>query len=210
MMRGTTFAVAVFSLSLLLAIGSCMAAVEIGQEAPNFAGLPGVDGEKHSLADYADAKAVVVVFTCNHCPVAKAYEDRLIAFQKDYQPKGVQVVAINPNSPKKAPQDSLEKMKERAAGENLGDWRDSEAPFNFPYLVDLTQEVAKAYGATCTPHVFALDEDRNVAYMGAVDDNMSPDHVKKHFLRDAVDAILEGKQPEQPTTRQFGCGIKWE
>ena len=195
---------------LLTVVSSCMAAPDIGQKSPGFSGLVGVDGKEHGLDDYAEAKAVVVVFTCNHCPVAKAYEDRLIALQGDYEAKGVQVVAINPNSPKKVPQDSLEKMKERAAGEGLGDWRKTDEPFNFPYLVDATQEVAKAYGATCTPHVFVLDKDRNVAYAGAVDDSMAPDKVKQHFLRDALDAILDGKQPEKAVTKQFGCGIKWD
>lgn len=200
----------VASVALLTVASSCMAAPEIGQKAPGFSSLVGVDGKEHGLADYAEAKAVVVVFTCNHCPVAKAYEDRLIALQGDYQAKGVQVVAINSNSPKKVPQDSLEKMKERAAGEGLGDWRKTDEPFNYPYLVDATQEVAKAYGATCTPHVFVLDKNRNVAYTGAVDDSMSPDKVKQHFLRDALDAILGGKQPEKAVTKQFGCGIKWD
>ena len=198
------------SLAVLLVAGSCMAALQIGQKAPTFSGLAGVDGENHGLADYADAKAVVVVFTCNHCPVAKAYEDRLIALQADYKDKGVQVIAINSNSPKKVPQDSFEKMKERAAGQDLGNWRSGDKPFNFPYLVDATQEVAKAYGATCTPHVFVLDKDRNVAYMGAIDDNMSADKVNQQFLRNALDAILADKQPEPAVTKQFGCGIKWE
>ncbi|MDY0166242.1 MAG: thioredoxin family protein [Thermoguttaceae bacterium] len=205
-----TISIGAVSLTLLVVAGSCMAALEIGQKAPSFSGLPGVDGKDHSLADYAEAKAVVVVFTCNHCPVAKAYEDRLIAFQKDYKAKGVQVIAINPNSPKKAPQDSFDKMKERAAGKDLGNWRDSEEPFNFPYVVDATQEVAKAYGATCTPHVFVLDGGRNIAYMGAIDDNMATGNVKQQSLRDALDAILAGKAPEKAATKQFGCSIKWD
>ncbi|MDZ7618633.1 MAG: thioredoxin family protein [Patescibacteria group bacterium] len=199
------------SLVALLAIaGSCMAAPEVGQKAPGFSGLQGVDDMEHGLDDFAEAKAVVLVFTCNHCPVAKAYEDRLIALQADYKAKGVQVVAINSNSPKKVPQDSLEKMKERAAGKNLGNWRATSEAFNFPYLVDATQEVAKAYGATCTPHVFVLGQDRAVAYAGSIDDNMAADKVKHHHLRDALDAILDGKQPEKAVTKQFGCGIKWD
>ncbi len=210
MIRRSTFAGAVTALALLLVAGSCMAALEIGQKGPGFAGLPGVDGKEHGLADYADAKAVVVLFTCNHCPVAQAYEDRLIALQEDYAEKGVQVIAINPNSPKQVPADSLEKMKERAAGKDLGNWRDTKEPFNFPYVADTTQKVAKAYGATCTPHVFVLDKDRKVAYMGAIDDNMTPGQAKQPFLRNALDAILEGKQPERPTTREFGCSIKWD
>jgi peroxiredoxin len=205
-----TIGIGAASFATFIVAAGCMAAVEVGQKGPSFSSLAGVDGKDHGLADYAESKAVVLVFTCNHCPVAKAYEDRLIAIQSDYKAKGVQLIAINSNSPKKAPQDGFEKMKERAEGKNLGDWRESEKPFNFPYVVDATQEVAKAYGATCTPHVFVLDKDRKLAYMGAVDDNMNPDKVKQQSLRDALDAVLGGKQPEKPVTKQFGCGIKWE
>ncbi len=197
-------------LALLAISVSCSAALQIGQEAPDFSELRGVDDKEHALADYADAKAVVVVFTCNHCPVAQAYEDRLIAMQKDYEAKGVQLIAINPNSPAKAPQDSFENMKLRAAGEDLGNWRESEEPFNFPYVVDATQQVAKAYGATCTPHVFVLDAQRNVAYKGAIDDNMTPGDVKEQSLRNALDAILAGEAPAKAATTEFGCSIKWE
>ena len=182
----------------------------IGQHPLGFSGLVGVDDRKHGLSDYKDAKAVVIVFTCNSCPVAKAYEDRIIAIQKDYKDKGLQVVAINSNSPKKQPQDSLEKMKQRAAAKDLGDWRSNQRPFNFPYLFDATQGVARAFGATCTPHVFILDLDRKVAYMGSIDDNIDPKKVKKPFLRDALDAVLAGKKPPKTVTKQFGCSIKWE
>ena len=204
---------ALLSVALLAFVVSsvgCAAEAKLGEEAPEFSGLPGVDGEKHALADYEDAKAVVVVFTCNHCPVAKAYEDRLIALQKDYKDKGVQVVAINSNSPKRQPQDSLEKMKARAAGKDLGGWREQKEPFNFPYLFDATQKVAKGYGATCTPHVFILDGNRKIAYTGAVDDNMKAKKVKEPYVRNALDAILAGEAPPKTATKQFGCGIKWE
>lgn len=184
-----------------LATTACAAPkLKIGDAAPNWSGLTGVDGKQHSLSDYEKAKLVVVVFTCNHCPVAKAYEDRLIALQKEYAPKGVQFVAINPNSPKKQPEDSLEKMKERASSKG----------FNFPYVVDATQQVAKDYGATCTPHIFVLDQERKVAYMGAIDDSMNADKVKEPFLRNALDALLKGEKPAKAVTKQFGCGIKWE
>jgi len=185
---------------LLAATTSCAAKLKIGQAAPTFSGLAGVDDKQHGLADYEKAKLVVVVFTCNHCPVAVAYQDRLIALQKDYESKGVQVVAINSNSPKVQPPDSFENMKKRA----------KEKEFNFPYLFDETQDVARHYGATCTPHVFVLDQDRKIAYAGAVDDNMKADKVKDHFLRNALDALLEGKKPPKEITRQFGCGIKWD
>jgi len=189
---------------VLLAPPTCWAAkakaLKIGQAAPTFSGLAGVDDKQHGLADYEKAKLVVVVFTCNHCPVAVAYQDRLVALQKDYESKGVQVVAINSNSPKVQPPDSFENMKKRA----------KEKEFNFPYLFDETQDAARHYGATCTPHVFVLDGDRKVAYMGAVDDNIKADKVKDHYLRNALDALLDGKKPPKDVTKQFGCSIKWD
>jgi len=190
-------------LAVLAMVGlalSCQAAetkLKIGDKAPDFKDLPGVDGKKHSLSDYADAKIVVVVFTCNHCPVAKAYEDRIIQFQKDYKDKGVQVIAINVNN---IPQDRLDKMIERA----------KQKGFNFPYLYDQSQESARQYGATCTPHFFVLCPERKIAYMGAMDDNNNPDKVKEHWLRDAVDALLAGKTPPKQITQQRGCSIKWD
>ena len=198
------------ALAFVVSSIGCAAEAKIGEKAPEFSGLTGVDGEKHALANYKEAEAVVLVFTCNHCPVAKAYEDRLIAIQKVYEDKGVQVIAINSNSPKQQPQDSLERMKDRAAGRDLGGWREKREPFNFPYLFDATQKVAKAYGATCTPHVFILDEDRKIAYTGAIDDNMKAKKVKTPFVRNALDAILAGEKPPKAVTKQFGCGIKWE
>jgi peroxiredoxin len=174
--------------------------LKIGDAAPTWSDLTGVDDKQHALADYEKAKLIVVVFTCNHCPVAIAYQERLIALQKDYEPKGVQIVAINSNSPKVQPQDSFDKMKERA--------KDKE--FNFPYLFDEKQSVARDYGATCTPHVFVLDQDRKIAYMGAVDDEMKPDNVKQKYLRNALDSLLEGKKPPKEVTQQFGCSIKWD
>ncbi len=210
MKRTLTTAIAATMLVLFLFSGCYAAVLKIDQKAPDFTGLAGVDNREHGLSDYREAKAVVVVFICNHCPVAKSYEDRLIAIQKDYKKKGVEIVAINSNSPKKQPQDSFEKMEDRAAAKDLGDWRKSKEPFNFPYLFDATQNVAKAYGATCTPHAFLLDRDRKVAYMGAVDDNMDAKKVKEHFLRNALDAVLDGKKPPKTETKEFGCGIKWD
>lgn len=195
---------------IVMTAGSCAAEPKVGERGPEFTKLAGVDGKEYGLGDFKEAKAVLLVFTCNHCPVAKAYEDRLIAIQKDYKDKEVRIVAINSNSPKKQPQDSLDKMKERAAGKDVGDWRDDKQPFNFPYLFDATQKVAKAYGATCTPHVFILDEDRKIAYTGAIDDNMDATKVKEPFVRDALDAILAGEKPPKASTKQFGCSIKWE
>jgi peroxiredoxin len=172
-------------------------ALTIGQAGPEFAGLIGADDKPHGLAEYKDAKLIVLAFTCNHCPVAQAYEDRLLALQKDYGPKGVQVVAVNVNN---LPADRLDEMKKRA----------KQRGFDFPYLYDSTQKIGRAYGATVTPHVFVLDQQRKIAYMGAVDDNQQVEQVKTHYLREALDALLAGKRAPKEVTQQFGCGIKYE
>jgi peroxiredoxin len=171
--------------------------LSIGDTAPAFEKLIGTDDKPHSLADFKQAKAVVVVYTCNHCPVAQAYEDRLMALQKEYQGKGVQLVAINVNNNEA---DKLEAMKERSGIKN----------FNYPYLYDASQKSAASYGASVTPHVFLLDGQRKIAYMGAVDDSMSSGDVKQPYLRDALDAVLAGKTPATAETRQVGCGIQYE
>ena len=185
------------TLALVCAAHSSAGELKIGDAAPNFQEIIGVDGNRHSLADYKDAKLVVVVFTCNHCPVAKAYQDRLIALQKQYESKGVQLVAVNVNT---IPDDQLEPMKARA----------KEAGFNFPYLYDASQKMGHDYGALVTPHVFLLDKDRKVSYIGAVDDNMQPDKVKDSYLRDALDALLAGAKPPHEQTKAVGCGISYE
>jgi peroxiredoxin len=169
----------------------------IGGPAPKFQDLTGVDDKKHSLDDFADAKAVAVVFTCNSCPVAVAYEDRLVAFQNDYADKGVQLVAINVNN---AEPDKLPAMKDRA----------TEKGFQFPYVYDPTQQVARDYGAEVTPHVFLLDGNRQLAYVGPVDDNVDGASVSKQYLRDAADAVLAGKTPETTAAEPVGCSIKYE
>ena len=145
--------------------GNPAAEPKAGDKAPDWKGLAGIDDKQHSLADYKDAKIVVVAFITNHCPVAKAYEDRLIAVQNDYKGKGVQVVAVNVNN---LPADKLDKMKERAA----------EKKFPFPYLYDATQAIGLAYGAKVTPHVFVLDKDRKIVYVGAIDDKMNAAEAK--------------------------------
>jgi len=191
-----TVAVAGAALVALVAV-SCHAGVQVGDPAPNWAAIPGVDGKDHSLADYKDAKLVVLVFTCNHCPVAVNYEDRLVALQKDYEAKGVQFVAICVND---RDEDRLEPMKARA----------KEKGFNFPYLYDESQKTAKDYGAKNTPHLFVLGKDRKVVYIGGIDDNhQNPKAVTKQYLRDALDALLAGKEPPQAETPHPGCGIKW-
>ncbi|HLJ11753.1 MAG TPA: thioredoxin family protein [Planctomycetaceae bacterium] len=170
--------------------------LSIGDAAPDWTGLPGTDGKKHSLNDYRDAKAVVVVFTCNHCPVAKMYEERLIDFAGRYENK-VQVVAISVSH---IPADRLDKMKARAA----------EKGFEFPYLYDESQQIGRRYGATATPHFFLLDAERRIAYMGAFDDNFDEMKVEKHYLIDAVDALLAGKTPKVRESLQRGCAIEYE
>ncbi|MBN2021316.1 MAG: thioredoxin family protein [Pirellulales bacterium] len=180
-----------------LAWASGAQAAEIGKPIPAWADLPGADGKTHGLDDYKDAKILVVAFMCNHCPISRMYEGRVKAIQKEYGKKGVQVVAINVNN---FPEDRLDKMIERAKAEK----------FNFPYLYDSSQKVARDYGATCTPHVFVLDRERRLAYEGAVDDANKLDQAKKHHLREAIDAVLDGKTPETTKTDARGCSIKWD
>jgi peroxiredoxin len=171
--------------------------VSVGDKAPDFSGMPGVDDKKHSLKEYKSAKAVVVVFTSNQCPVALDYEPRLIALQEEFSKRGVQLVAINSNFEAGS---ELDVMKEHAESQK----------FNFPYLRDENQEIAKAYGATHTPHVFLLDGDRNITYMGAIDDSDVPEKVTKHYLRDGIEAILEGKEPATKESQPFGCRIRFK
>ena len=171
--------------------------LNIGDAAPTWSDLPGIDGKGHSLGDYAEAKAVVIIFTCNHCPVAKDYEDRFIALAKKYKANEVQVVAISVN---KFKADLPDKMRERAAAKG----------FPFPYLYDGSQQSGRQYGATATPHVFVLDEQRRVAYMGAFDDNRSSANVKKHYALDAIAALLAGNEPPVKESLQRGCGIEYE
>lgn len=169
----------------------------VGEKAPDWAKIVGIDDQQHRLADYGKAKAIVLVFTCNHCPVAKAYEDRLVALQKDYKERGVQLIAVNVNN---MAADRLEPMKERA----------KEKKFNFPYLYDSTQKIGLDYGATKTPEVFLLDQQRKLAYHGAIDDSQNPDKVKTQHLREALNAVLAGKKPPKTEASAFGCGIKYE
>lgn len=173
--------------------------LKIGSPAPDFR-LKGVDGKTYSLESFAGAKVVVVMFTCNHCPYVQAYEPRLIAIQRDYQNQGVRLMAINANETKNYPEDSFDKMVIRAR----------ELHYNFPYLRDDTQEVAKAYGAACTPEMFLLDELRRLRYHGRVDDNYKdPEAVKSYDLRKAIDTVLAGRDPNPALTHAIGCSIKW-
>jgi peroxiredoxin len=171
--------------------------VKVGDKGPAWENLTGTDDKQHSLKDLKESKAVAIIFTCNTCPVAQAYEDRLMKLATDYKDKGVSIVAINVN---KDARNDLDAMKQRS--EKKG--------FTFDYLTDPSQKIARDYGATCTPHVFLLDSDRKIAYTGAIDDDMNADAVKKHSLQDAIDAVLAGKAPEVAVTKQFGCGIHYE
>lgn len=173
-----------------------------GAEAPAFQ-LKNIDGKQVSLSDYKSQKGAIVIFTCNHCPVAKAYEDRIIAIDKKYRPMGYPVVAINPNDPKKEPADSYEKMQQRAA----------EKGFTFPYLFDETQQIATAYGASRTPHVFLVNNEGGaqiVRYVGAIDNNTKDaSAATEHYLADALDLLLKGQSPKTDYTKALGCTIKW-
>ena len=182
--------------------------LEIGQQAPDF-NLSGVDGRNYQLADFADAKILVVVFTCNHCPTAQAYEDRIIKMASDYKNKGVAVVAISPNDPLAVRLDELgysdmsdtfEEMKIRA--EDKG--------YNFPYLYDgKTQAVARVYGPVATPHLFIFDDKRKLRYTGRFDDSEKPRQVKSHDAINAIEAMLAGKKVPVEKTMAFGCSVKW-
>ncbi|MGP8214124.1 MAG: thioredoxin family protein [Bacteroidia bacterium] len=191
-----------FIAALLVAAAFKPAGYSVGDKAIDFK-LKNIDGKMVSLADYKDAKGFIVVFTCNHCPVAKAYEDRIIALDNKYRPLGYPLVAINPNDPNAVPEDNYETMQQRAKAKNYG----------FPYLVDETQNIAKTYGATCTPHVFVLQKsgtDYIVKYIGAIDDNRDdPSAVKEKYVENAVDALLAGKPITKTSTKAIGCGIKW-
>jgi peroxiredoxin len=173
--------------------------IKIGDKSPDF-NLPGVDGNNYSLSYFNDTKVLIVMFTCNHCPYAQAYEDRLIDLQNEFKDKGVVFIAINPNDDKNYPEDNFENMVKRAR----------EKVFNFPYLRDKSQNIARAYGASHTPHIFVFDEQRVLRYTGKIDDNWrEPNKVKERYLRDAILALLEKSEIKNPETYAIGCTIKW-
>jgi peroxiredoxin len=162
--------------------------------------LKGVDGKSYGVRDFQGRKALVVVFGCNHCPYVRDYEDRMVQLQRDYAGKGVALVAINSNDDHNYPEDSFDKMIQRS----------KDKAFNFPYLRDETQDIAHKYGAICTPHVFAFDQQRILQYKGRIDDNRNIAEVKTSDLRNALDSILAGSKPSVQETRPFGCSIKWK
>jgi peroxiredoxin len=173
--------------------------VSIGDVAPDFS-LPDTAGSRWSVAEYDGAPATVLVFTCNHCPYALAWHDRIIQVARDYAARGVRVLAINANDADRYPRDSLDAMRERVARE---DWP-------MPYLHDATQEVAREYGAKVTPDVFVLDAEGRLRYRGAPDADYGKPEQRAEWLREALDAVLAGAIVGRPETKPVGCSIKWK
>jgi peroxiredoxin len=175
---------------------------QVGDKARDFK-LVNIDGEYVSMSDYKDAKGFIVIFTCNHCPYSKLYEDRIIALDKKFKSAGYPVIAINPNDSIKQPEDSYSGMIARA---------DSKG-FTFPYLLDADQSIAKTYGATRTPHVYLLQKEGKkyvVKYIGAIDDNAkSPAEVEEKWVEEAVSMLESGSNPNPDFTKAIGCTIKW-
>jgi len=182
--------------------------LELGATAPDFK-LPGADGKKYALKDFKKSAILIVVFTCNHCPTAQYYEERLKKIVEDYKAKGVALVAISPNDPRSVRLDELgytdlgdsfKEMKVRAKYRH----------FNFPYLYDgEKEEVSHAYGPVATPHAFVFDQQRKLRYRGRIDDSERPEYVTVHDLRNALDALVAGREIEVNQTKSFGCSIKW-
>ncbi len=183
---------------MALAVMALAAELPIGETGPAFS-LLGTDGKTHSLADLKDKKGVAVIFTCNHCPYAKAFEDRIVKLANIYQPKGIAFVAISSNDPSAYPDDSYENMIQRA----------KDKKFSFPYLYDSTSEIGQAYGARVTPHVFLLGADFKLVYRGRIEDDTEAKKSKNFDMKNAMDALLAGKKIPVAETKAFGCGIKW-
>jgi peroxiredoxin len=196
------FTSVIFTLAGLVASPS--AGNELGDKVDNFTLINTVDKEMVSLSDYKDEKGVIVIFTCNHCPYSKAYEQRIMDLDKKFAGKGYPVVAISPNDPEKEPDDSPKNMRALAL----------EKGYTFPYLFDETQEVARKFGATRTPHVFLLKNTGDafrLAYIGAIDDNTNePENVQVRFVEDAIRALEKGEKPDPALTKAIGCTIKWK
>jgi len=190
------------------ALAADPAPLSIGSSAPDFS-LPATDGKTYSLKDFASSRVLVIIFTCNHCPTAQAYEERIKKLVTDYKSKGVAIVAISPNDPQAVTLgemgytdlgDTFEEMKIRA----------EHRQFNFPYLYDgETSEISMKYGPQATPHVFVFDQSRKLRYSGRIDDGEKPGTAKTHDTRNAIEALLAGKPVPVETTKTFGCSIKW-
>jgi peroxiredoxin len=171
----------------------------LGDPAPGFS-LTGTDGAEHTLEGYASAPLLAIVQSCNHCPYVQAWEGRMQALQAEYGPRGFRLVTVNANDADSHPGDSFEQMVARAR----------EQAFTFDYLHDPAQELARALGSERTPEVFLFDADRRLAYHGAIDDNRDDTAVTVHYLRDAIDALLDGRRPQVGQTAAVGCTVKWK
>jgi peroxiredoxin len=178
-----------------------MANLRTGDTALDFT-LPATDGQTYNLHDaFKNARAVAIVFTCNHCPYVRAWEDRINAIARDYASRGVRLFGINSNNASAYPADSFENMVKRA----------HEKHFVFPYLYDESQSVARSYGAERTPELFIFDAAKTLRYHGAPDDNYEDEHaVTHHYAREALDAILTDREPALAETKPVGCSIKWK
>ncbi|MGQ9862992.1 MAG: thioredoxin family protein [Bacteroidia bacterium] len=187
---------------LLTAIFVWAQGYKVGDSVKDFS-LKNVDGKMVSLSDHVKEKGVIVIFTCNHCPFAKAYEQRIIELDKKYRPKGFPVLAINPNDPEAYPEDSYPMMQKRAKEKN----------YPFPYLWDETQEVALTFGAARTPQVYLLHQEKDswrVAYIGAIDNNdRDPKRVTRRYVEEAIEALSQGKPIPISETKAVGCSIKY-
>lgn len=201
-MKKITLLTLILALMVASSFNNTSEGYEVGDVAADFK-LKNIDGKMVSLADYKDAKGFIVVFTCNTCPYAKLYEQRIVALDQKYKPQGYPVIAIQPNDPALSSGDSFDEMKANA----------KKKGFTFPYLLDETQEIARAYGATRTPHVFLLNNEKGqlkVAYIGAIDNNhKDAAAADKKYVEDAVDALVAGKPVPATLTKAVGCGIKW-
>lgn len=201
-MKKQSFLLIMAAFLFLLSFSSDKKGYQVGDTISDFS-LKNTKGEMISLNSFKDAKGFIIVFTCNHCPFSVAYEDRIIALQNKYKAKGFPVVAINSNDKDVVPEDSFEEMIKRA----------DEKKFNFDYIYDSNQEIARQFGAARTPHVFIVQKqksDLKLRYIGAIDDNTDqPEAVTKKYVESAVNEILAGKEVSTPMTKAIGCTIKW-
>lgn len=202
-----------FPAVVLLSINTSFAAdvktLDIGSPAPDFS-LKGIDGKMYSLKSFADAKILAIVFTCNHCPTAQAYEDRIKSLASDYKTKGVTLVAVSPNYPAAV---ALDEMGYTDMGDSYEELklRAKQKQFNFPYLYDgETEKMSRAYGPQATPHIFIFDRQRKLQYTGRLDASEKPGSANAEDARKAIDELLEGKPVALAKTKTFGCSIKWK
>jgi len=197
-MKKTLLSICILASAFLLSFTLPHKGYHVGDKAADFS-LKNIDGKMVSLSDYKDANGFIVIFTCNHCPWAVMYEDRIIELHNKYAAQGYPVIAINPNNPEVQPEDSFDKMQARA----------KEKGFTFPYIFDEKQTVYPEYGATKTPHVYLLDKDRIVQYIGAIDDSpRDASQVENAYVEQAIKALQNGKKPDPNSTKAIGCSIK--